>query len=192
MEGAVRMSSSRLHTLLLWVPILLMATTPTLGLDQSRGGAVNQPVVDRIVVGLENFELVALSEGRVVFDYAITTGADTGPTPTGRFRVTSRLKNPWYTPDDEPNVEPGAPDNPIGSRWIGIDKPSYGLHGTNNPAAIGERASEGCIRLRNHQIEKLYRHVEKGTRIIIKNRFDRDYSQLRTVQHKPEDEEEGI
>lgn len=184
------MSSSRLHTLLLCVPLLFVTMTPALALDQSRGGAVNQPVIDRIVVGLENFELVALSDGRVVFDYPITTGADTGPTPKGTFRVTSRLKNPWYTPDDEPNVEPGAPDNPIGSRWIGISKPSYGLHGTNNPDAIGTRASEGCIRLRNHQIEELYRHVKKGTRVIIKSRFERDYSRLRTVQHTPEDEEE--
>lgn len=184
------MSTSRLYYFVLCLLILVATATPALSLDQSRGGVVKQPLVDRIVVSLQDFELVALSGNRVLFNYPVTTGADTGPTPTGRFRVTSRLKNPWYTPDGESNVEPGAPNNPIGSRWIGINKPSYGLHGTNNPEAIGTRASEGCIRLRNHQIEDLYRHVRKGTTVVIKQRFDRNYSRLRTVQHTPEDEDE--
>lgn len=182
------MSASRLYVAALCLPILLVTVAPVKALDQSRGGAVKQPVVDRVVVSLESFELVALSKERVVFNYPITIGADTGPTPTGAFRVTSRLKNPWYTPDDKPNVEPGAPDNPIGSRWIGIDKPSYGLHGTNEPDAIGTRDSEGCIRLRNEEIEELYRHVDKGTTVVIKEQFDRNYSRLRTVKHTPEEE----
>lgn len=181
------LSQHRLCPVLLCLSLLIVSTNALPALEQSRGGDVRKPVVDRIVIGLKDFRLVAFSEDRIVFDFPVTTGADTGPTPTGRFTITSRLKNPWYTPDDEPNVRPGARNNPIGSRWIGINKPSYGLHGTNNPDAIGEAKSEGCVRLRNRQIEELYRHVSKGTPVIIRERLPFNASKFRTVQHQPED-----
>jgi hypothetical protein len=35
----------------------------------------------------------------------------------------------------------------------------YALHGTDNPASIGQSVSHGCVRLRNEDIETLYRIV---------------------------------
>lgn len=43
----------------------------------------------------------------------------------------------------------------------------YALHGTNNPASIGQAVSHGCIRLRNEDIEMLYQMVEVGTPVYI-------------------------
>lgn len=43
----------------------------------------------------------------------------------------------------------------------------YALHGTNNPASIGQSVSHGCIRLRNEDIEHLYRIVPVGTPVFI-------------------------
>ena len=43
----------------------------------------------------------------------------------------------------------------------------YALHGTNNPASIGQSVSHGCIRLRNEDIEHLYRIVPVGTPVYI-------------------------
>jgi lipoprotein-anchoring transpeptidase ErfK/SrfK len=190
------MQQARACGLLLSVFFLLVVCVNILpAVEQSRGGEVHKPMVDRIVVGIKDYRLVAFSNDRIVFDFPVTVGADTGPTPTGRFTVTSRLKNPWYTPDDEENVRPGAEENPIGSRWIGINKPSYGLHGTNNPETIGEAKSAGCVRLQNHQIEELYRHVRQGTPVVIRERLPFSTSKFRTVQHQPEesteDSEEG-
>lgn len=189
------MLQPRMCRMVLCLLFLVLSTSALPAVDQSRGGEVRDPVIDRIVVGVKDYRLVAFSKDQIVFDFPVTVGADTGPTPTGHFTVTSRLKNPWYTPNNESNIRPGAPDNPIGSRWIGINKPSYGLHGTNNPEAIGEAKSEGCIRLRNRQIEELYRHVRQGTPVIIRERLPFNTSKFRTVQHQPEeskdDSEEG-
>jgi hypothetical protein len=43
----------------------------------------------------------------------------------------------------------------------------YGLHGTNNPASIGQSVSHGCIRLRNEDIAQLYEMVPLGTPVFI-------------------------
>jgi lipoprotein-anchoring transpeptidase ErfK/SrfK len=43
----------------------------------------------------------------------------------------------------------------------------YGLHGTDEPASIGRSASHGCVRLRNEDIETLYRIVPVGTVVYI-------------------------
>jgi hypothetical protein len=43
----------------------------------------------------------------------------------------------------------------------------YAIHGTNNPASIGQSVSHGCIRLRNSDIAKLYEMVEVGTPVYV-------------------------
>jgi lipoprotein-anchoring transpeptidase ErfK/SrfK len=43
----------------------------------------------------------------------------------------------------------------------------YALHGTNNPSSIGQAVSHGCVRLRNEDIETLYRMVPVGTPVYI-------------------------
>jgi len=43
----------------------------------------------------------------------------------------------------------------------------YGLHGTDEPWSIGHSASHGCVRLRNEDIETLYRMVPIGTTVYI-------------------------
>lgn len=154
---------------------LLVGVTPSRSLAESNSDATQ--TIDHIVVALDEFQLLAKKDGELVEAYPIATGADTGPTPTGEFTVINKLKNPWYTPDDEPAQKPG-PDNPLGTRWIGIDKPSYGLHGTKAPNSIGTRASEGCIRLFNNHVEELYQMVEKGTKVTIRESLAQSDRQL--------------
>ncbi len=43
----------------------------------------------------------------------------------------------------------------------------YGLHGTDEPWSIGHPASHGCVRLRNEDIETLFRMVPIGTPVYI-------------------------
>lgn len=43
----------------------------------------------------------------------------------------------------------------------------YALHGTDVPSSIGTAASHGCVRLRNEDIETLYRIVPVGTPVYI-------------------------
>ena len=43
----------------------------------------------------------------------------------------------------------------------------YGIHGTDVPSSIGRAASHGCIRVRNEDIETLFRIVGVGTPVYI-------------------------
>lgn len=43
----------------------------------------------------------------------------------------------------------------------------YGIHGTDNPSSIGRSVSHGCIRVRNEDIETLFRIVPVGTPVYV-------------------------
>jgi hypothetical protein len=43
----------------------------------------------------------------------------------------------------------------------------YGIHGTDNPTSIGRSVSHGCIRVRNEDIETLFRIVAVGTPVYV-------------------------
>lgn len=43
----------------------------------------------------------------------------------------------------------------------------YGIHGTDEPNSIGRGASHGCVRVRNEDIETLFRIVPLGTPVYI-------------------------
>ncbi len=162
--------------------LVLLLILPVLPVPAARGTQIptKPPVptrgdtraVDLILVSLDRFRLYTFKRSQLISRYAISVGADTSPTPTGRFHITGKLKNPWYTPDDRPARPPG-PDNPLGTRWMGIDKPTFGLHGTRDPGSIGSRSSRGCIRLRNEDAEKLYDRIQRGTPVVIR-RFTND------------------
>jgi len=55
----------------------------------------------------------------------------------------------------------------VGTRWIGLSEHGYGIHGTNAPGSIGKNASHGCIRLRNADVEQLFKLVAVGDEVEI-------------------------
>jgi lipoprotein-anchoring transpeptidase ErfK/SrfK len=66
---------------------------------------------------------------------------------------------------------PGGPSNPLGARALylyanGIDT-LYRIHGTNQPASIGQAISSGCVRLLNADIIDLYSRVDVGTKVVV-------------------------
>ena len=65
------------------------------------------------------------------------------------------------------NLPPG-PNSPVGIVWMGINRPSIGMHGTNTPDRIGRNESSGCIRLANWDAFRLYQLVKSGTRIEVR------------------------
>lgn len=100
--------------------------------------------------------------------YPVGIGAEDS-TPEGTFNVTNKIKDPPYQPQHKPKSEfrsSGAPDNPLGSRWIDIGN-HYGIHGTIELQSIGREVSEGCIRLHNTDVEELYRMVVVGASKVI-------------------------
>jgi lipoprotein-anchoring transpeptidase ErfK/SrfK len=64
-------------------------------------------------------------------------------------------------------IIPAGPNNPVGTAWIGLDKPGYGIHGTPRPEEIGRTESHGCFRLANWNAEYLMQLVTLGTPVIV-------------------------
>ena len=60
---------------------------------------------------------------------------------------------------------PPGPNGPVGSVWMALSKPTYGIHGTPEPARIGKTNSHGCIRLTNWDAEELAEMVAKGVSV---------------------------
>lgn len=92
-------------------------------------------------------------------------------------KVINKALNPNYTfnPKYWPEVnnvkqvliiKPG-PKNPVGSAWIGLDLPGYGIHGTPIPDNIGKTGSHGCFRLTNWHAIHLVACVEIGTTVVM-------------------------
>jgi lipoprotein-anchoring transpeptidase ErfK/SrfK len=122
-----------------------------------------------IVVDKSNHLLILYSFNRPVRSFAVATGINENDTPIGTFPVAMLVKNPWYL---KKNIPGGDPENPLGTRWIGLDVPGtdgskYGIHGTNKPESIGENSSAGCIRMKNQDVEWLFEHVRLGTWVKI-------------------------
>ncbi len=114
----------------------------------------------RVVVSIPDRKLALLDNGRVVKVYDLAVGKPSSPSPTGTVRVVTRIPHPtWYQPGKV--VGPGKA-NPLGTRWIGLSLPGYGIHGTNAPRSIGRAASHGCFRMRNRDVEELFELVATG------------------------------
>lgn len=109
---------------------------------------------------------------RVVLKFRVAVGAPSFPTPSGRFEIVSMRKDPWWTPPASPWAEglepvPPGPGNPLGTRWMGLDRDDVGIHGTPETGSLGNFASHGCIRLYIPSAEKLYSLVTVGTLVLI-------------------------
>jgi lipoprotein-anchoring transpeptidase ErfK/SrfK len=104
--------------------------------------------------------------------FPVATGQNVYPTPLGSFQIVVMWRNPWWYPPNsawakgEQPVPPG-PNNPLGTRWMGISSPGVGIHGTNNDASIGYSVSHGCIRMHVRDAEWLFNHVVIGTPVFI-------------------------
>jgi lipoprotein-anchoring transpeptidase ErfK/SrfK len=114
----------------------------------------------RVVVSIPDRKLAVVEDGRTVKIFPTAVGALKTPSPAGSFEIVQRIPHPtWYGPHV---VVPPGKANPLGTRWIGLSLKGYGIHGTNNPASIGRRASHGCIRMRNADVEQLFEMVAVG------------------------------
>ncbi|NOX96728.1 MAG: tetratricopeptide repeat protein [Nitrospirae bacterium] len=121
----------------------------------------------RIVVSKPEFTLSLYLNDRLIKVYSVGIGIEDYYTPTGEFKIINKLIDPdWYAPD---GVYPyGDPKNVLGTRWMGISSPGYGIHGTTQPETVGKKSSQGCIRMFNKDVEELYDLVPPGTPVIIK------------------------
>ncbi len=122
-----------------------------------------------LIVNKANNKLAYIKDGMVQEIINVATGRTNELTPEGLFTVTVKAKNPYYR---KKNIPGGDPRNPLGSRWIGFNAlgtegRTYGVHGTNAPSSIGKYISNGCIRMNNKDVERLYEMVPLQTKILV-------------------------
>lgn len=118
-----------------------------------------------ILVDKSENVLILFADGKPVRKYHVSTGKKDS-TPAGEFKIVNKLVNPtWFTIGAI--YPPGSPQNVLGTRWLGFDRPEYGIHGTIEPDKIGQSVSEGCVRMRNAEVEELYSMVPAGTVVTI-------------------------
>ncbi len=111
--------------------------------------------------------LILYANNKPVKQYSVATGKK-NCTPSGTFKIANKLVNPtWFKTGAI--LPPGSPENALGSRWMGFDRPEYGIHGTIDPKSIGTQASQGCIRMLNADVEELYGMVPSGTSVTIQD-----------------------
>jgi len=100
--------------------------------------------------------------------------------PAGELRVVALAENPNYTFNPAIFSEsaearalgrklilPPGPNNPVGSAWISLDRPGYGIHGTPSPEQVGRTESHGCFRLANWNAEHLLRLAWVGMPVYV-------------------------
>lgn len=118
-----------------------------------------------IVVDKSQNILILKSDEEIIKTYVVSTGKNNS-TPVGNFKITSKLVNPtWFKAGAI--VPAGSPENILGTRWMGIDLPSYGIHGTTDPKSLGRQVTQGCVRMANPEAEELYTIVPIGTEVVI-------------------------
>jgi lipoprotein-anchoring transpeptidase ErfK/SrfK len=130
----------------------------------------------QVLVSIPDRKLVVLEGGKVIRTFPVAVGATVSPSPRGEFKIVNRIANPTYY---HPGVViPAGADNPIGTRWLGLNRKGYGIHGTSEPKSIGKAASHGCIRLRNRDMEQLFRMVSVGDTVLIRVNRDEQVAEI--------------
>lgn len=162
-------TAALITSIILLTPAKVFAQTnvPAAKAQQSKPQAATSRVQRQIVVSLPDKQLALLQDGKVIKTYRVAVGAEVSRSPEGDFTVINRIENPtYYAPGKV--IGPGK-DNPVGTRWMGLSKKGYGIHGTNVPGSIGKAASHGCIRMRRRDLEELFTLVRVGDKVELRN-----------------------
>jgi lipoprotein-anchoring transpeptidase ErfK/SrfK len=139
-------------------------------------GEVKSGSVARIIADKGKKQIFAYdASGGLVAAYPASIGSTDTPSPSGTVTVERVAFNPGYTYNPKINFQQGAndkilnippgPNGPVGTVWMALSKPTYGIHGTPEPSKIGRTQSHGCIRLTNWDATELAKMVKPGVTV---------------------------
>jgi lipoprotein-anchoring transpeptidase ErfK/SrfK len=133
----------------------------------------------RILLSETSLEALDAGGGVIAF-FPCSIAKDKNKRPHGLLTVKVVDPNPDYTFDPalfaaaakaegitHKMVLPPGPRNPVGTTWVGLSLPGYGIHGTPDPEAISRTQSHGCFRLANWNAEKVLKMVRVGTPVDV-------------------------
>lgn len=120
-----------------------------------------------ILINIPARSLRLYENDKCVAMYPVGVGKAETKTPAGFYKIVEKVINPtWVDPGDTSVAIASGPDNPLGYRWLGIGG-NYGIHGTNNPKSVGHYVSNGCVRMVEDDVEKVFDKVDVGTEVQI-------------------------
>lgn len=139
-------------------------------------GDVKTGEVARIIADKGRKQVFAYDNaGNLVSAYPASIGSTDTPSPSGTVTVERVAFNPGYTYNPKINFQqagndkvldiPPGPNGPVGTVWMALSKPTYGIHGTPDPSKIGRTQSHGCIRLTNWDATELAKMVKPGVTV---------------------------
>ena len=139
------------------------------------GSNVTAPVTSIVADKYQKQVRAYDAAGKLVVAYPATIGSSDTPSPSGTHTVARVALNPDYTYNPNINFKQGenhdilkippGPNGPVGSVWIALSKPTYGIHGTPEPSKIGKTESHGCVRLTNWDAQELAKLVKPGVTV---------------------------
>jgi lipoprotein-anchoring transpeptidase ErfK/SrfK len=144
----------------------------------------------KVLVSIPHRQLALIQDGTVAKVYPVAVGAPGSPSPTGTFEIKNRLVKPTYFHPG--TVITAGPDNPLGTRWIGLSMKGYGIHGTNVEDSIGKAASHGCIRMHRADLEELFATLQVGDEVEIRGEADDELAQIFGTLTEPEDSSAAV
>ncbi|WP_085035377.1 L,D-transpeptidase family protein [Ensifer aridi] len=141
-------------------------------------GVAKEGTVKRIEARKGAGQVLAFADnGTLLAAYPATIGSKETPSPSGTHKVKGVARMPTYTYNPEVNYQqgdntevltlPSGPNGPVGTVWIDLSKPTYGIHGTPEPSRVDKDPSHGCIRLANWDAEELAAMVKPGIVVEI-------------------------
>lgn len=146
-------------------------TITVINTGNNHKGRVTNVVVDR-----NDKVLYAYNGNKLVAAYPTTIGGSATSTPGGKYKIVNKIKMPHYKAtvnrDNEATkksyILPPGPNSPVGVVWMGLSRPSYGIHGSPVPEGISRQASLGCVRLTNWDVLELYANIDNNATVEIK------------------------
>lgn len=127
----------------------------------------------RMLVDISARWAVLFLGDQAVGAWEVGVGAPESPTPPGLYTVGDKNTEPmWFRPG-KPPVPHGSAENPLGTRWIAwLDETSrptrLAFHGTKDPESIGTDQSQGCVRMRNRDVEELFEILPVGSKVEVR------------------------
>ncbi|TAY37048.1 L,D-transpeptidase family protein [Rhizobium leguminosarum] len=144
-------------------------------------GPPREGKVKRIEANKKTGQVLAFAgDGSLLAVYPATIGSEDNPAPSGKHKVKGVARMPVYRYDPKRNFKQGkndkvltipkGPNGPVGTVWIDLTEPTYGIHGTPEPKLIDKVGSHGCVRLTNWDAEELAGMVKPGVLVDFVSR----------------------
>jgi hypothetical protein len=132
-----------------------------------RAGALGpyQLVHTKLVVSYRRLRVTLYDHGKRRFSARVGMGAPATPTPTGSYWIREKFHVSAGSLYGTRAMGTAAYSNAL-TDWPGGGV--IGMHGTDEPGLIPGRPSHGCIRIKNPDIERLYKLTPIGTPLRIR------------------------